>query len=55
MAWQVRQEIEAGVMPDISVGDAVQQAEQEGDVMVARKWHPIELSVVSIPADASTV
>ena len=53
LARQVRQGVEAGVMPNISVGYAVQQAEQEGDVMVVRKWQPIELSVVSIPADAS--
>ena len=53
LARQVRQDVEAGVMPNISVGYAVQQAEQEGDVMVVRKWQPIELSVVSIPADAS--
>lgn len=53
LARQVRQDVEAGVMPNISVGYSVQQAEQEGDVMVVRKWQPIELSVVSIPADAS--
>ena len=53
LARQVRQDVEAGVMPNISVGYAVLQAEPEGDVMVVRKWQPIELSVVSIPADAS--
>lgn len=53
LARQVRQDVEAGVMPNISVGYAVQQAEQEGDVMRVTRWQPIELSVVSIPADAS--
>ena len=53
LARQVRQDVEAGVMQSISVGYVIQQAEQEGDVMVVRKWQPIELSVVSIPADAS--
>ena len=53
LARQVRQDVEAGVMPNISVGYSVLDAEQEGQVMVVRKWQPIELSVVSIPADAS--
>ena len=53
LARQVRQDVEAGVMPNISVGYSVLQAEQEGDVMVVRKWQPLELSVVSIPGDAS--
>lgn len=53
LARQVRQDVETDVMPNISVGYSVLQAKQEGDVMVVRKWQPIELSVVSIPADAS--
>ena len=53
LAIQVRKDVEAGVMPNISVGYSVLDAEKEGEVMVVRKWQPIELSVVSIPADAS--
>ena len=53
LAVQVRKDVEAGVMPNISVGYSVLDAEKEGEVMVVRKWQPIELSVVSIPADAS--
>ena len=53
LARQVRQDVEAKVMQSISVGYVVQQAEQEGDVMRVTRWQPIELSVVSIPADAS--
>ena len=53
LAIQVRKDVEAGMMPNISVGYSVLDAEKEGEVMVVRKWQPIELSVVSIPADAS--
>ena len=53
LAIQVRKDVEAGVMSNISVGYSVLDAEKEGEVMVVRKWQPIELSVVSIPADAS--
>ena len=53
LARQVRQDVEAEVMQSISVGYVIQQAEQEGDVMRVTRWQPIELSVVSIPADAS--
>ena len=53
LARQVRKDVEAGVMPNISVGYSVLDAEQDAGVMRVTRWQPIELSVVSIPADAS--
>jgi len=53
LAVQVRKDVEAGVMPNISVGYSVLDAEQDAGVMRVTRWQPIELSVVSIPADAS--
>ncbi len=40
-------------MPSISVGYSVLDAEQDAGVMRVTRWQPIELSIVSIPADAS--
>ena len=50
-AQQVRADVEARVMPNISVGYAVLDATSEGEVMRVKRWQPVELSVVSIPAD----
>ena len=54
LARQVRADVEAGVMPNISVGYAIDQAVSDDDgVIRATSWQPHELSVVSIPADPS--
>jgi len=50
-AQQVRADVEARVMPNISVGYAVIDATSEGEVMHVKRWQPVELSIVSIPAD----
>lgn len=52
LARQVRKDVEAGVMPSISVGYSVLDAEHDAGVMRVTRWQPIELSVVGIPADA---
>ena len=54
LAKQVRADVEAGVMPNVSVGYAIEQAENDDDGAIrATSWTPHELSVVSIPADPS--
>ena len=54
LAQQVRADVEAGVMPNVSVGYAIEQAESDDNGAIrATSWTPHELSVVSIPADPS--
>ena len=50
-AKEVRKDVEKGILESISVGYVVNEMEQEGEAMRATAWQPIELSVVSIPAD----
>ena len=52
-AQERRADVEAGVIRNVSVGYQIDQMEQRGDVWVATKWTPLEISLVSIPADPS--
>ena len=48
-----RADVEAKVIKNISVGYVIHQLEQRGDQYVATKWEALEISLVSVPADAS--
>jgi HK97 family phage major capsid protein/HK97 family phage prohead protease len=52
-AQQRRADVEAGVLRNISVGYVIHKLEQRGDQYVATKWEALEVSLVSVPADAS--
>ena len=54
LAKQIRNDVEIGVLRNISVGYSVEEAEEdeEGNIKVTR-FTPHEISVVSIPADTS--
>jgi len=52
-AQQRRADVEAGVIRNVSVGYVIHQLEQRGDQYVATKWQALEVSLVSVPADAS--
>lgn len=43
--------IEGGILSGVSVGYRVTQYEREGETFIARRWAPLELSLVPIPAD----
>ena len=54
-ARQIKSDVEAGVIRNVSVGylvDEVGAHDANGQALVSR-WKPIELSLVSIPADQS--
>ena len=53
-AQEVRADVEAGVIRNVSVGYAIEESDfdGEGTVMVT-SWTPLELSLVSVPADHS--
>ena len=54
LAKQVRNDVEIGVLRNISVGYTIEKSEEdeEGNIR-ATSWMPHELSVVTIPADTS--
>jgi HK97 family phage major capsid protein len=52
-AQQRRADVEAGIIRNVSVGYVVHDMKQRGDQWVATRWEPLELSLVSIAADAS--
>ena len=48
-----RADVEAGIIRNVSLGYVIHQLEQRGDQYVATKWEALEVSLVSVPADAS--
>ena len=52
-AQQRRADVEAGIIRNVSVGYQIHKLEQRGDQYVATKWEALEISLVSVPADAS--
>ena len=52
-AQQRRADVEAGILRNVSVGYVIHKLEQRGDQWIATKWEAMEVSLVSIPADAS--
>ena len=52
-AQQRRADVEAGIIRNVSVGYQIHEIKQRGDQYVATKWEALEISLVSVPADAS--
>lgn len=50
-AKELADDIDAGIISGVSVGYAVNRIPDEGDVRIASRWTPYELSIVSVPAD----
>lgn len=56
---EVRQDVEDGIRRNVSIGYIAQRAklarsdENEGDEWHVTRWQPMELSIVSVPADPS--
>ena len=54
LARQVRNDVEIGVLRNISVGYTIEESEEDKDGNIrATSWTPHEVSVVSIPADTT--
>ena len=54
-ASQVWDDIERGILRNVSVGYQINELEQRGDDFVATSWMPYEVSIVSIPSDFANV
>ena len=52
-AQQRRADVEAGVIRNVSVGYTIEEINEGDGAMIATRWTPVELSLVSIPADNS--
>ena len=53
-AENIFQKVKRGSLRGVSVGYRVHEWEKRGkDDMIATKWEPLEISIVSVPADAS--
>jgi HK97 family phage major capsid protein/HK97 family phage prohead protease len=52
-AQQRRADVEAGVLRSVSVGYVIHDMQQRGDQWIATRWEALEISLVSVPADAS--
>ena len=50
-AQQLRTDVENGIVRNVSTGYVINEMQRQGDVMVATSWTPLEISLVSIPAD----
>lgn len=53
MAQEKRQDVEDGILRNVSFAYSIDKVEERGDQMVVTKWTPLEVSLVSIPADNS--
>lgn len=51
MAQEKRQDVEDGILRNVSFAYSIDKVEERGDQMVVTKWTPLEVSLVSIPAD----
>ena len=52
-ARQRRADVEAGIIRNVSVGYVIHDMQQRGDQWIATRWEALEVSLVSVPADAS--
>lgn len=50
-AQQIKIDVEAGIVTDLSVGYVITEQRQDGDNMIVTGWEPLECSIVSVPAD----
>jgi HK97 family phage major capsid protein/HK97 family phage prohead protease len=51
MAQEKRQDVEDGILRNVSFAYSIDKVEEHQDQMVVTKWTPLEVSLVSIPAD----
>jgi HK97 family phage major capsid protein/HK97 family phage prohead protease len=52
-AQQRRADVEAGIIRNVSVGYVIHDMKQQGDQWLVTRWEALEISLVSVPADAS--
>ena len=52
-AVEKRQDVEDGIISQVSFAYQINEIEERGDQMVVTKWKAMEVSLVSVPADAS--
>lgn len=50
-ADHVLQDIKTGIRSNVSIGYVIQKVETRGERTISTRWKPIEVSIVSIPAD----
>ena len=50
-AKEILQDVKAGILINLSIGYQILESHFEGDDLVATKWAPHEVSIVSVPAD----
>ena len=53
MAQEKRQDVEDGILRNVSFAYSIDEIVERGNQMVVTKWTPLEVSLVSIPADNS--
>jgi HK97 family phage major capsid protein/HK97 family phage prohead protease len=53
MAQEKRQDVEDGILRNVSFAYSIDEVEERGENIVVTKWTPLEVSLVSIPADNS--
>ena len=53
LAQQMRQDVEDGILRNVSFAYSIDSLEERGDQFVVTRWTPLEVSLVSIPADQS--
>lgn len=52
-AKEKRQDVEDGILRNVSFAYSIDEVEERGEDIVVTKWTPLEVSLVSIPADNS--
>ena len=52
-ATEKRNDVEDGIISQVSFAYQINEIEERGDQMVVTKWKAMEISLVSVPADAS--
>ena len=51
LAQQMRQDVEDGILRNVSFAYSIDEVEERGGQYVVTKWSPLEVSLVSIPSD----
>lgn len=50
-ARELAEDIDAGIVSNISIGYSVDEEREDGNIIFATRWTPHELSIVAVPAD----
>jgi HK97 family phage major capsid protein len=53
LAKEVFDDVVDGIRANISVGYSIDKLARQGDAYIAKRWRPVEASIVSIPADVT--